>query len=478
MKPAEYAKYDALGLAELIANGQVTQAEVRAAALSAIEQLNPRINAIVEVWEDEPEAATGPFAGVPFLVKDLGLTRKGRLNELGSRLAAGCVAEGDSNLMARLRQAGLVTLGRTSTPELAASTTTEAVFSGPTRNPWALGRSAGGSSGGSAAAVAAGLVPAAHATDGGGSIRVPAASTGLFGLKPSRGRISMGPAVDEVWAGLAVHGVVSRTVRDSAALLDATQGAAVGDPFEIAKPQHAYLSEVTREPEALRIGLLLHPLNASHCAAPIANATRHVAIQLQGMGHNVEEVCLDIGLGWEGFVEMNARFWSANTAAWINAIAAGTGRPVDASTLEPATLSLHRMGSELTAIDLLEAMHYRNVVTRSLGNFFCQYDILLSPTLPALPPAIGRYNEGQEQLDGKGWMERVFNHSPFTALANVTGTPSMSVPLAFDPETGLPIGVQFSAGFGREDRLLRLAGQLERALPWTARIPEVWAGKL
>lgn len=478
MKTAEYAEYDALGLAELIASGQVTQAEVLAAALSAIDQLNPKINALVETWGSEPEATAGPFKGVPFLVKDLGLTAKGRLNELGSRLAAGCVAAEDSNLMARLRQAGLVTLGRTSTPELAASTTTEAIVAGPTRNPWDPRRSAGGSSGGSAAAVAAGLVPAAHATDGGGSIRVPAAATGLFGLKPSRGRISMGPAVDEVWAGLAVHGVVSRTVRDSAALLDAIEGAAVGDPFEIARPQRPYLSELTREPGSLRIGLLVHPLNGTRCVEPVATATHQVAVQLEGMGHSVEEIRLDIGLSWDAFVEMNARFWSANTAAWINAIAAATRRPIDASTLEPATLSLHRMGSQLTAIDLLGAMHSRNLVTRSMGDFFCNYDILLSPTLPALPPTIGHYNEGQEHLDGRRWMDRVFAHSPFTALANVTGCPSMSMPLAFDPQTGLPIGMQFSADSGREDRLLRLAGQLERALPWAARKPEVWAGKL
>lgn len=478
MRTTEYAEYDAMGLAELISSGQVTQAEVSAAALSAIEQLNPKINAVVEVWGNEPQAATGPFKGVPFLVKDLGLTAKGHLNELGSRLATGCIAVEDSNLMIRLRQAGLVTIGRTTTPELAASTTTESVFSGPTRNPWDLSRSAGGSSGGSAAAVAAGLVPAAHATDGGGSIRVPSAATGLFGLKPSRGRISMGPAVDEVWAGLAVHGVVSRTVRDSAALLDATKGAAVGDPFEIVKTQHSYLAETTREPGSLRIGLLLHPLNATRCAEPIAEATRNVAVQLQGLGHSVEEVRLDIGLSWDGFIEMNARFWSANTAAWINAIAAATGRPIDVTTLEPATLSLHQMGSQLTAIDLLEAMHSRNLVTRSMGHFFCKYDVLLSPTLPALPPAIGSYNDGQQHLDGRGWIDRVFTHSPFTALANVTGSPSMSMPLAFDPESGLPIGMQFSAGFGREDSLLRLAGQLERALPWAARKPEVWAGKL
>ena len=192
----------------------------------------------------------------------------------------------------------------------------------------------------------------------------------------------------------------------------------------------------------------------------------------------MEEVRLDIGLSWDGFIEMNARFWSANTAAWINAIAAATGRPIDVTTLEPATLSLHQMGSQLTAIDLLEAMHSRNLVTRSMGHFFCKYDVLLSPTLPALPPAIGSYNDGQQHLDGRGWIDRVFTHSPFTALANVTGSPSMSMPLAFDPASGLPIGMQFSAGFGREDSLLRLAGQLERALPWAARKPEVWAGKL
>ncbi|EJL01961.1 amidase family protein [Pseudomonas fluorescens Q2-87] len=478
MKTSEYAGYDALGLAELIATGQVTQAEVSAAALSAIEQLNPTVNALVEVWGDEPQATDGPFKGVPFLVKDLGLTAKGRLNELGSRLAAGCVADEDSTLMSRLRQAGLVTLGRTTTPELAASTTTEALFSGPTRNPWDLSRSAGGSSGGSAAAVAAGLVPAAHATDGGGSIRVPAASTGLFGLKPSRGRVPMGPAVDEVWAGLAVHGVVSRTVRDSAALLDAIEGPATGDPFEIIRPQDSYLGQTTREPGALRIGLLLHPLNGARCAEPVANATRDIAAQLQGLGHNVEAINLDIGLSWEGFVEMNGRFWSTNTAAWINAIAAGTGRSVDASTLEPATLALHEWGCRLTATDLLEAMYLRNLVTRSMGCFFSRYDILLSPTLPELPPVIGRYNEGQALVDGRGWIDRVFAHSPFTALANVTGSPSMSVPLAFDTETGLPIGMQFSAGFGREDRLLRLAAQLERALPWSARKPGAWAGNL
>jgi len=478
MKTAEYAEYDAMGIAELIASGQVTQAEVRAASLSAIEQLNPEINALAEIWTDEAQATSGPFKGVPFLVKDLGLTAKGHLNELGSRLAAGCVAEEDSNLMIHLRQAGLATIGRTTTPELAASTTTESKMSGPTRNPWDLNRSAGGSSGGSAAAVAAGLVPAAHATDGGGSIRVPSAATGLFGLKSSRGRVSMGPAVDEVWAGLAVHGIVSRTVRDSAALLDAIEGADVGDPFTIGRPENSYLSEVTREPGPLRIGLLMHPLSGARTADPIAKATRNVALHLESMGHSVDEVCLDIGLSWESFVEMNGRFWSANTAAWIDAIAAATERPVDSSTLEPSTLALHQMGTELTATELLAAMHLRNIVTRSMGKFYSEYDVLLSPTLPALPPAIGCYNEGQERLDGRGWMDRVFTHSPFTALANVTGSPAMSVPLGFDRDYSLPIGIQFSAGFGQENVLFRLAGQLERTMPWAARRPQVWAGKL
>jgi amidase len=476
MNLSEYAEHDAVGLAALIADRQISEVEVRSAALCAIKALNPHINAVIETWEDEPQAQAGPLQGVPMLVKDLGLTARNRRNELGSRLAQGCVADSDSELMSRFRRSGLLTLGRTTTPELAASTTTENRVDGPTRNPWNLTRSAGGSSGGSAAAVAAGVVPVAHATDGGGSIRVPAASCGLFGLKPSRGRLPMGPDVDEVWAGLAVHGVLSRSVRDTASLLDAVHGPAVGDPFHIAPPNQAYMSLLNREPGSLRIAVQEHALNGLLTSPEVSASLKMVCQTLENLGHHVTPVIADIGLSWEAFVELNARFWSSNTAAWVDAIAAVTCRGIDESTLEPATLALYRLGQELSATELLGAMYQRNIVTRNMGQLFSNYDVLLTPTLPNAQPVIGQYNAGQETLDGRGWMARVFDHSPFTAVFNVSGCPAMSMPLAHDSTNGLPIGMQFGAGYGREDLLLQLAAQLERALPWNARRPGIWAG--
>ncbi|MHA6788273.1 amidase [Pseudomonas bijieensis] len=476
MNLSDYAEHDAVGLAGMIADRQISESEVRAAALQAIQALNPHTNAVVDTWADEPQAQSGPLHGVPMLVKDLGLTARNRRNELGSRLAQGCVAGADSELMARFRRSGLLALGRTTTPELAASTTTENRVDGPTRNPWDLTRSVGGSSGGSAAAVAAGMVPIAHATDGGGSIRVPAASCGLFGLKPSRGRLPMGPDVDEVWAGLAVHGVLSRTVRDTASVLDAVHGPASGDPFHIAPPTQSYRSLLSREPGPLRIAVQGHALNGQPTAPAVSAGLNLVCQTLEGLGHHVTPAVADIGLSWEAFVELNARFWSSNTAAWIDAIATATDRPIDESTLEPATLALYRLGCELSAIQLLEAMYQRNVVTRKVGDFFCNYDVLLTPTLPAPQPLVGQYNANQETLDGRGWIAHVFDHSPFTAVFNVSGCPAMSMPLTQDLASGLPIGMQFGAAYGREDLLLQLAAQLERAMPWTDRRPPIWAG--
>ena len=476
MKLSDYAERDAVGLADLIADRQVSESEVRTAALHAIEAVNPQINAVIETWSDEPQSQPGPLQGVPILVKDLGLTVRNRRNELGSQLAKGCVAPADSALMSRFRRSGLIAVGRTTTPELAASTTTENRIDEPTRNPWDLNRSAGGSSGGSAAAVAAGLVPMAHATDGGGSIRVPASACGLFGLKPSRGRLPMGPDVDEVWAGLAVNGVLSRSVRDTANLLDLVHGPALGDPFHIAPPTQSYRSLLDRDPGPLRVGVQLQALNGVSTAPEVSAALKRVCQALEALGHRITDVVPDIGLSWEAFVELNARFWSGNTAAWIDAIASQTGRPIDASTLEPATLALYRLGKALSATELLGAMHQRNIVTRNVGQLFSDYDVLLTPTLPALPPGLGQYNAGQETLDGRAWMNRVFDHSPFTALFNVSGCPAMSMPLDQDPATGLPIGMQFGAGYGREDLLLQLAAQLERTLPWKARRPATWAG--
>ncbi|MER8188051.1 amidase [Kitasatospora sp. NPDC094015] len=478
MELHEYTRYDAVGLADLVARGEVGAAELATAAQEAIAAVNPRINAVVESWpaEDTPTPGSTPLAGVPFLIKDLAVAMRGKRVELGSRLAAGNVAAADSFLMRRFRRAGLVTLGRTASPEFAYSTTTEPALYGATRNPWDLDRTAGGSSGGSAAAVAAGITPLAHATDAAGSIRVPAASTGLFGLKATRGRVSMGPDADEVFNGLAVHGALSRTVRDSATLLDLIQGPETGDPYAAAPPRRPYAEEVGREPRPLRVGLLTTPWNGRAVEPAVREATLDAARLLESLGHRVEPTTVDLGVSWEEFVLANARLWTANLVTWIDSFAEASGRPVDLTTLEPEILASYHWGRRVGGAEFVRALDVRNRVARSIGAYFERHDVLLTPTLPELPVTIGTYGHGAEEADGLGWLEHLFRRSPFTAVFNVAGTPAMSVPLAVDPATGLPIGLQFAAGYGREDLLFRLAGQLERAAPWARRTPPVRAG--
>ncbi|ROQ99693.1 amidase [Streptomyces sp. 2132.2] len=473
-----YTQYDAVGLAGLVARGEVTAAELTEAAQAAMEAVNPRINAVVESWpaEDTPVPGSTPLAGVPFLVKDLAVSVKGRRVELGSRLAAGNVAGEDSFLMRRFRRAGLVTLGRTGTPEFAFSTTTEPLLYGATRNPWDLTRTPGGSSGGSAAAVAAGITPLAHATDAAGSIRVPAASTGLFGLKPTRGRVSLGPEADEVFNGLAVHGGLSRTVRDSAALLDLIEGPETGDPYFAQRPRRPYLEEITREPGRLRVGLVTTPWSGRAVEPAVREAALVAARLLESLGHAVEVTTVDLGVSWEEFVLANARLWCANLVQWIDGFAGASGRPVDESTVEPEMLASYAWGRGVSGVQFVRALDVRNRVARAIGAHFEAQDVLVTPTLPEVPVALGAYGRGAENADGLGWVEHLFHRSPFTAAFNVAGTPAMSVPLASDPATGVPIGVQFAAGYGREDLLFRLAAQLERAAPWAERRPAVWAG--
>lgn len=478
MRVAEYVDFDAVGLAELVTKGEVTPAELTAAALDAAEAVNGKINAVVETWpaDSEPHPGSSPLAGVPFLIKDIGVSMAGRRMELGSRLAAGHVARTDSALMLRFRRAGLVTFGRTATPELAYSLTTEPELYGPTRNPWDPERSAGGSSGGAGAAVAAGVVPVAHATDAAGSLRIPAAHNGLFGLKPTRGRVSMGPDADEVFNGLAVQGSVSRTVRDSAALLDQIRGPEPGDPYFAQQPSRPYAEEVTRDPGSLRIGVLTQAWGGRRTAAPVADALARTVRLLESLGHRVEEVEVDLGAGWEEFVLANARLLAANLAASVDELAAAFGRPVDSSTLEPVTLAGYHYGQRVSGAQFVTALTMRNRVARSLARYFATHDILLTPTLPELALPLGACTEGAEALDGLGWIDRVHDLSPFTMPFNVAGTPAMSVPVTADAGTGLPIGMQFAAGYGLEGRLFRLAGQLERADPWSGRTPIVRAG--
>ncbi|MEV0263775.1 amidase [Streptomyces sp. NPDC050617] len=478
MRVAEYVRFDAVGLAELVADGQVTPADLETAAREAAEAVNPHINAIVETWpaDDGPAPGSAPLAGVPFLVKDIGVTMAGRRLELGSRLAAGNTARADSFLMRRFRRAGLVTFGRTTTPEMAYSITTEPVLYGPTRNPWDLERSAGGSSGGAGAAVAAGVVPIAHATDAAGSLRIPAAYNGLFGLKPTRGRISMGPDADEVFSGLAVQGGVSRTVRDSAALLDQIRGPEPGDPYFAQEPHRPYTQEITRSPGPLRIGVLPQAWGGRRTAAPVAEALARAVRLLESLGHHVEEAEVGLGAGWEEFVLANARLMAANLAASVDELAAAFGRPIDDSTLESETLAGYRYGQQVSGAQLVAALAIRNRVARSLAGSFDAYDVLLTPTVPELPMPLGAYAEGGDALDGLGWIDRLNDRSPFTMAFNAAGTPAMSVPVTADAATGLPVGMQFAAGYGREGRLFRLAAQLEQASPWSDRTPAVWAG--
>ncbi|MBM7171980.1 amidase [Streptomyces sp. G44] len=478
MRIAEYVTFDAVGLADLVARGDVTPAELEGVAREAARVVNPLINAIAETWQadDTPAPGGAPLAGVPFLIKDIGVTMAGRRTELGSRLAAGHVARADSSLMRRFRRAGLVTFGRTTTPEMGYSNTTEPLLYGATRNPWDLERSAGGSSGGAGAAVAAGVVPVAHATDAAGSIRIPAACNGLFGLKPTRGRVSVGPYADEVFNGLAVQGAVSRTVRDSAALLDQIRGPEPGDPYFAQEPSRPYAEEVTRPPGSLRIGVLAQAWGGHRTAAPVTDALSRTVRLLESLGHEVAEAQVELGVAWEEFVPAAAQQWTANLTASVDELAAALGRPVDSSTLEPATLASYRYGQRVSGAQFVTALAVRNRMARSLGRYFAAYDMLLTPTLPKLPVPLGTHAEGVEALDGLGWLRRLFDFSPFTVAFNVAGTPAMSVPVVADAATGLPVGMQFAAGYGRESSLFRLAGQLEQASPWTDRTPQVWAG--
>ncbi len=402
MKTSEYQSYDALDLARLVREGEVTAGELAQCATTLAQRWNPSINAVLELFADVDEIiasapADAPFAGVPFLIKDLVIQAECRLNEMGSRLAAGLVAQGDSDLMARFRQAGLVTLGRTPTPEMGYNVATETLQAGICRNPWDTTRSPGGSSGGSAAAVAAGIVPVAHANDGGGSIRIPAACCGLVGLKPTRGRVPVGPGAAEGLNGFGIELAVTRTVRDAAALLDAVQGPGVGDPYVIPAPAAPYTSILQQAPRELKIGVSTEAWSGVPVDPEISAAVLAVARACEDMGHKVEEASPPLDA--EAFARANTDLWSASIAHWVVDICAATGRSADHTTLEQATLAIHEYGLSVSAVDLLHAEDIFNGVNRDFGRFFSDYDLLLTPTTAQLPWPIG-----QQASDG-GWCQ-------------------------------------------------------------------------
>ena len=478
MNLTEYARYDGLGLTELMRNKEVTAREVVDSFLAGIENINPKINAVIEVYDDRAEKARhilipgSPFSGFPFFLKDLSATEAGKLQERGSRLAKGCIAATDSYLTTRFKKAGAVILGRTTTPELGFAATTESILTGATRNPWDLSLIAGGSSGGSAAAVAAGIVPVAHASDGGGSIRIPAACCGIVGLKPSRGRVSCGPDVDERLFGLAQEFVVSRTVRDTAAMLDAVSMPAPGDPYLIRQPRQPYLSEVGASAGKLRIAFTAENWLGVDVNTEIADNLGHVARMCEAMGHDVEEAMFRFDL--DPYFSALGVLWNASLGYECDQLARLLGRPVDADYLEPVTLALYNNSKKITATDVIGARAALNVTRRKVGDFFEKYDLLLTPTIAQLPVPIGTIDQNQD-VSLEMWYEGTSQFNAFTNLFNATGLPAISLPLC-QSSAGLPIGIQFGTRFGEEELLIRVASAFEEALPWINRKPPIHVG--
>jgi amidase len=472
MKVSEYAALDAMGLAELVRSGEVTSAEVARTAIKAIEAVNPQLNAVIETYPERVEQTPtdGPFSGVPFLLKDIFVHEAGQTLEMGSRMAEGLVMPNDTELAARFRKAGLNILGRTTTPELGYCATAEAVLYGTTHNPWNLDHSSGGSSGGSSAMVAARAVPMAHANDGGGSIRVPAACCGLFGMKPTRGRNSLGPDVGDAIGGFAIEHAVTRTVRDSAALLDATNGAAPGDPFIITPPARPYLSDVTTKPKRLKIAVTTTTWSGDRVDPENVAAVAETAKLLEELGHDV--IAASPVIDYAPFIEATANIWAASEATWITGLAEATGRTPGPDTLETSMLAIHEAGLKISAMDYLTAMGVVNDTCRAVGPFFDDYDMLLTPTNAQPAWKLGDMDANKPGWDLMSWTHHLFSFCPFTLLFNATGHPAASLPLAMS-SGGLPIGLQFVGQWGREDMLFQLSGQLEEARPWIDRKPGV-----
>lgn len=485
----EYRRHDATGLAQLVADKEVTPAELLDLARNRAAAVNPRINAIVRDVPTSPaDAAAGPFSGVPFLIKDLAQDYAGLPTSAGSRaLVSKPVAE-HSEIVRRWQNAGLVIFGKTNTPEFGAKGITEPDAWGPARNPWDLNRTPGGSSGGSAAAVAAGIVPCAGANDGGGSIRIPAACCGLVGLKPGRGLTPSGPATGESMHGAAVQGVVSRTVRDTAAMLDVIRGGEPWGPYVPGIPSSTFASCVGADPGALRIGVRV-PSAINPSPHPEAAAAVEATVRtLTELGHHVDELPSapfdDAALARDFLLT-----WFVYTAWELDGAKRVSGAGDDA--FERDTLILAALGRATSGVDYVDAVQRRHEHTRKLTTFFESYDLLLTPALATPPPTIGefdlpvmlqraadvliktrtakvlRYTKIVDDMVDKnlGWV-------PYTQLANLTGRPAISLPLHWTAD-GLPLGVQFVAPLAGESLLIRLAAQLEQAMPWSDRVAPI-----
>ncbi|MBE0486341.1 amidase [Marinobacter sp.] len=486
MKQSEYLRYDATALADLIRRGDVSSREVVDAAIERANQTSSILNAICHPQFSEAmsqvAAPDAPFSGVPMLLKDLTQEQAGQPCTFGSRALRNNIPARDSQFVQRAREGGLIFLGRTATPEFGLKAVTESALWGPSRNPWNTGLTPGGSSGGSGAAVAAGIVPLAGANDGGGSIRIPAAYNGLFGLKPSRGRISVGPQAGEAWTGASTDHVVTRTVRDSATMLDVLAGPASGDPFRIHRPEGSWLDLMQQSPGKLRIGVFTSSPYNTEVAPECIAAVEETARVLERLGHHVEYARPEFdGMA---LARCYLALYFGEVSALMDMAREQFGATDDDFELETRLLGM--LGRSMPLPDYVRRRQQWNDFARALGAFFDRFDLYLCPTTGQLPARIGEMEtpahlklaarlmltlKAGKLVHKSGQVDQMALESlartPFTQLANLTGTPAMSVPMHWTRD-GLPVGVQFGAAHGGEDRLLQLAAQLEEVNPWFA----------
>jgi Asp-tRNA(Asn)/Glu-tRNA(Gln) amidotransferase A subunit family amidase len=472
----EYAKYDGLGLAALIAKKQISPLELLDAVCQRVHALNPRLNAFCHLFFDKAEAqiahslGAGPFRGVPFALKDLNMYMTGTITSAGSRVYKNNVSGFDSTLVERYKKAGLVIFAKTNSPELGLATTTESILFGQTHNPWKLERTPGGSSGGTAAAVAARIVPMAHGSDSGGSIRIPASCCGLFGFKPTRGRVPFGPSQFEGWNGCGHQHALTVSVRDSAALLDVSAGPELGSPHFSPTPSRPFLQEVGSAPGRLRIALAVPTPGGTPLDPECQKAALDAAKLCESLGHHVEEAVPPIDNAL--FPGPLPTIAGVSVARVLDDAAAVLGRPVTDEDVEPITWAIMEEGLKTTSVAYSRAIATMHQIGLAIARFQERYDVILNPTLAKPPVALGLLSQSQQNFST--WVKEVIEFSPYTALYDITGQPSMSVPLYWTPD-GLPVGTMFSARFGEDAMLFRLASQLEQARGWKERIPPILA---
>ena len=478
MPIAEYAHADAVGLADLVRRKEVTPAELVESAIEVIERYNPTLNAVIHRMDDAARAAAsqpanGPLGGVPFVLKDIGAHCAGAPHCDGSRILRDHIADSDTELVVRFKRAGLIICGKTNTPEFGFNSSTEPDLFGPSHNPWNPERTTGGSSGGSAAAVASGMVPIAHANDGGGSIRIPAAACGLVGLKPTRMRVPWGPDAGDVMFGMAVEHVVSRSVRDSATVLEATAGTELGAPYAAPVKERPFTDEVGADPGRLRIAFSAQAASGVTVHADCVAAVHEVAKLCEDLGHTVVEAAVpfaekDKDAAVELFMILAAALSASNMA---HDYATMIGHQPSLDDVEISSRALIEHGRGLSAVDLVQAVKRTHRIGREVARFMVDYDVMLTPTLAAPPIPLGILAPHNPDLAGH--THNIFAFAAFTPLANITGQPAITLPLCHNAED-LPVGLHFAARFGDEATLFRLAAQLEQAKPWADRRPPIY----